>query len=71
MGRTSNWSDCFNNVLAFCFHQIKNLKLFTMAETQEYTGEGDGGTPSFGLYGDVSLDRVWFFGLATGGTQSC
>ena len=25
---------------------------------------GEGGTPLFGLYGDVSLDRVWFFGLA-------
>ena len=25
---------------------------------------GGGGTPLFGLYGDVSLDRVWFFGLA-------
>ena len=23
-----------------------------------------GGTPLFGLYGYVSLDRVWFFGLA-------
>ena len=23
-----------------------------------------GVTPSFGLYGDVPLDRVWFFGLA-------
>ena len=22
------------------------------------------GTPLFGLYGDVSLDRVWFYGLA-------
>ena len=25
---------------------------------------GGGGTPLFGLYGDVPLDRVWFFGLA-------
>ena len=25
---------------------------------------GGGGTPFFGLYGDVLLDRVWFFGLA-------
>ena len=25
---------------------------------------GVGGTPLFGLYGDVPLDRVWFFGLA-------
>ena len=25
---------------------------------------GGGGTPLFGLYGDVLLDRVWFFGLA-------
>ena len=24
---------------------------------------GGGGTPLFGLYGDVLLDRVWFFGL--------
>ena len=23
-----------------------------------------GGTPLFGLYGDLPLDRVWFFGLA-------
>ena len=23
-----------------------------------------GGTPLFGLYGDVPLDRIWFFGLA-------
>ena len=23
-----------------------------------------GGTPLFGLYGDMPLDRVWFFGLA-------
>ena len=23
-----------------------------------------GGTPLFGLYGDVPLDRLWFFGLA-------
>ena len=27
-------------------------------------GGGGGGTPLFGLYGDVPLDRVWFFGLA-------
>ena len=28
-------------------------------------GVGGGeGTPLFGLYGDVPLDRVWFFGLA-------
>ena len=25
---------------------------------------GGVGTPLFGLYGDVPLDRVWFFGLA-------
>ena len=25
---------------------------------------GGGGTPLFGLYGDVPLDRVWFFGFA-------
>ena len=25
---------------------------------------GGGGTPLFGLYGDMPLDRVWFFGLA-------
>jgi len=25
---------------------------------------GGGSTPLFGLYGDVPLDRVWFFGLA-------
>ena len=25
---------------------------------------GGGGTPLFGLYGFVPLDRVWFFGLA-------
>ena len=25
---------------------------------------GGGGTPLFGLYRDVPLDRVWFFGLA-------
>ena len=25
---------------------------------------GGGGTPLFGLYGYVPLDRVWFFGLA-------
>ena len=25
---------------------------------------GGGGTPLFGLYGDVPLDRVCFFGLA-------
>ena len=25
---------------------------------------GGGGTPLFGLHGDVPLDRVWFFGLA-------
>ena len=25
---------------------------------------GGGGTPLFGLYGHVPLDRVWFFGLA-------
>ena len=28
------------------------------------TFPGGGGTPLFGLYGDVPLDRVWFFGLA-------
>ena len=27
-------------------------------------GGGGGGTPLFGLYGDVPQDRVWFFGLA-------
>ena len=27
-------------------------------------GGGGGGTPLFGLYGDVALDRVWFFDLA-------
>ena len=26
--------------------------------------EGGGGTPLFALYGDVPLDRIWFFGLA-------
>ena len=25
--------------------------------------EARGGTPLLGLYGDVPLDRVWFFGL--------
>ena len=25
---------------------------------------GEGGTPLFGLYGDVPLDRVWLLGLA-------
>lgn len=25
---------------------------------------GGGGTPLLGLYGNVPLDRVWFFGLA-------
>ena len=25
---------------------------------------GGGGTPLFRLYGDMPLDRVWFFGLA-------
>ena len=28
------------------------------------TRGGGGCTPLFGLYGDVPLDRVWFFGLA-------
>ena len=27
-------------------------------------GGGGWGSPLFGLYGDVLLDRVWFFGLA-------
>ena len=35
------------------------------AHPGSYTGEGvGGGTSLFGLYGDVPLDRVWFFGLA-------
>ena len=28
-----------------------------------HSPRGGGGTPLFGLYGDVPLDRVWFFGL--------
>ena len=37
---------------------IENFKASTMPE--KYPG----GTPLFGLYGDVPVDRVWFFGLA-------
>ena len=30
---------------------------------RSFAGGGEE-TPLFGLYGDVPLDRVWFFGLA-------
>ena len=36
----------------------------TVPQPWERCGGGGGGTPLFGLYGDVLLDRVWFFGLA-------
>ena len=32
--------------------------------TCDHPRGGGGGTPLSGLYGDVPLDRVWFFGLA-------
>ena len=38
--------------------QVKN---FSLPQPQITQG---GGTPLFGLYGDVPLDRVWVFGLA-------
>ena len=34
------------------------------AVTRDTNPPGGGGTPLFGLYGDVPLDKVWFFGLA-------
>ena len=33
-------------------------------EIEKWEEPSGGGTPLFGLYGDVPLDRVWFFGLA-------
>ena len=36
-----------------------------MADEDEVEiARGGGGTPLFGLYGNLPLDRVWFFGLA-------
>ena len=35
----------------------------TVLPLQRVEPEGGGGTPLFGLYGDVPLDRVWFFGF--------
>ena len=40
----------------------ENFCVTTIVEL--WPGGGGGGTPLFGLYGDVPLDRVWFFGLA-------
>ena len=40
-----------------------NLELM-FAAVPQFSCPGGGGTPLFGLYGYVPLDRVWFFGLA-------
>ena len=41
------------------------LHLGGLQSTQKARWGGGGcGTPIFGLYGDVPLDREWFFGLA-------
>ena len=37
--------------------------MFAKSVPRSPRGRG-GGTPLLGLYGDVPLDRVWFFGLA-------
>ena len=50
--------------------KIKRLFCLFCANSKNYVHEKywvktqAGGTPLFGLYGDVPLDRVWFFGLA-------
>ena len=38
------------------------FSIFTRSFTRG--GGGGGSTPFYGLYGDVPLDRVWFFGLS-------
>ena len=38
--------------------------IFQQKKCGLYPAGGGGGTPLFGLYGYVPLDRVWFFGLA-------
>ena len=47
----------------YAWKKLKKLGLFKNLN-DVYRGRGGGGTPVFGLYGDVLLDRVWFFGLA-------
>ena len=41
----------------FGYLNIFSVPTYCLHSTRE------GGTPLFGLYGDVPLDRVWFFGL--------
>ena len=42
-----------------CIHCLTRVRKF-----KKRTANLPGGTPLLGLYGDVPLDRVWFFGLA-------
>ena len=44
---------------------LQELQLQQLSITRDIQRPGGGGgTPLFGLYGDVPLDRVWFSGLA-------
>ena len=46
---------------------VANITAVTSVEefvrSSEFDSRGGGGTSLLGLYGDVPLDRVWFFGL--------
>ena len=46
-------------------HRFRSVRCFVREIFEEMFHSSPGGdTPLFGLYGDVPLDRVWFFGLA-------
>ena len=47
------------------YNKVKIKKGFLRLQVLRFiTSIPRGGTSLFGLYGDVPLDRVWFFGLA-------
>ena len=55
------------SLCALIYNNVKGINTFNdlvqiMEKGNQFPGGGD--TPLFGLYGDVPLDRVWFFGLA-------
>ena len=56
----------YYNILLFLFFKMdfSYCKFLTNIRVEQHFGARGWGTPLFGLYGDVPLDRVSFFGLA-------
>ena len=44
--------------------RLKSLIAYSEINFWPVTVKPGGGTPLFGLYGDVPLDGIWFLGLA-------